>query len=67
LELLREAKMAKELDELAHEAEVILRLAWGLAEKSASDGVVAEAELVELERLVRHSLSLPAEYPVDIA
>jgi hypothetical protein len=36
LGLLREAKMAKELDELAHEAGVILRLAWGLAEKSAS-------------------------------
>ena len=59
--------MPKELDELAHEAGVILRLAWGLAEKSASDGVVAEAELVELESLVRSSLSLPAEYPVDIA
>ena len=59
--------MAKELDELSAEAGVILRLAWGLDERSGSDGVVAETELVELERLVRHSLNLPAEYPVDIA
>lgn len=59
--------MNDEQEQTCVHAAVILRLAWAIGDKSAREGVIAEHELVELERLIKMALNVPDEHVLNIA